>query len=310
MLYAYLQEVQRLLDDAVAARFNIADLISYVNVARKQIAAEGQCVRALTPTSGPITAITVGSSGTSYTSPVVTISQPDSPAGFLPYPNGLQATAIANLSGGTVSAITILSRGAGYFQPLVTITDSAGTGYGASAAASVSGINYTTAGQDTYRFTDISQMIANSSNGITSVVGIQGISLIWWNLRYTLAHYGFSRFQAEIRNYTFYQDIPSICTQFGQGDQGTIILFPPPSGPYQMEWDCICLPQDLHYDTDIEAIPHPWTHAVKFYACYLAYREAQKFEESENSFKEFEKEMKRARAFAQPRVVTNWYSRR
>jgi hypothetical protein len=307
-LFAYLQEVQRLLADAECSRFNTFDLISYINHARKQIAAEGQCIRVLPPTSGDITAISVTSAGSGYTSPIVTISQPDSPSGKPPNPMGVQATAVATLSGSQISAVTVLSGGDGYFQPTVTV--SGGIGTGAQLSATVAGINTTNVGQDTYYFRDISAMVASSASGIGSILGVQGISLVWGNLRYTLLHYGFSRFQAEVRTYTFYQDIPSVFTQFGQGDSGSIILFPPPNQSLQMEWDCICLPQDLLYDTDVEAIPYPWTAAVKWYACYLAFSEAQKWEERDRAYKEFEKKMKRARAYSQPRAVTNWYGRR
>lgn len=45
MLFAYRQQVQRLLRDTIQARFNPSDLDSYINTARGQVALEGECIR-------------------------------------------------------------------------------------------------------------------------------------------------------------------------------------------------------------------------------------------------------------------------
>lgn len=45
MLFAYRQQCQRLLHDAGDARFNPADLDSYINTARGQLAGETECIR-------------------------------------------------------------------------------------------------------------------------------------------------------------------------------------------------------------------------------------------------------------------------
>lgn len=51
MLFSYLQQTQRFLGDAVQMEFNPGDLTAYVNTARSQIAAEGQCIRGLSALS-------------------------------------------------------------------------------------------------------------------------------------------------------------------------------------------------------------------------------------------------------------------
>jgi hypothetical protein len=45
MLFVYRQQVQRLLNDLVVARFNPGDLDFYINTARGQIAGEAECIR-------------------------------------------------------------------------------------------------------------------------------------------------------------------------------------------------------------------------------------------------------------------------
>jgi hypothetical protein len=70
----------------------------------------------------------VGTGGTGYTAPVVTIDAPSS-AG------GVTATATATVAGGVITAITVANRGSGYTTaPNVTITDPNGTGASATAS--------------------------------------------------------------------------------------------------------------------------------------------------------------------------------
>jgi hypothetical protein len=306
----FLQETQRLLNDELSAIYNTADLVAWINRARKQIAAEGQCIRVVPPTSGPITSITISSGGYGYVQPpVVTIPPPDSPSGFPPYPTGLQATATATISAGSVNSITITQPGSGYYQPIITFSSGLvpGVGVTAVAIASVSNVCQTSAGQEMYRFGDWNQLV--SGNGVQSILAVQGVSVIWGNFRYTLLHVGWQRYQAVVRNYTLYQDNPAVWAQFGQGNQGTVFIYPPANGPYQLEPDCICLPIDLVDDTTQEAIPYPWTDAVPWLAAYYAYTHAQRDRDAERMWKEFEKFIKRARSYSQPRAITNFYGR-
>ena len=47
MLFSYMQRAQLLLDDQGIALYNPADLITYINLGRQQIATECECVRDL-----------------------------------------------------------------------------------------------------------------------------------------------------------------------------------------------------------------------------------------------------------------------
>jgi len=47
MLFAYRQQVQRLLHDTIQARVNLQDVDSYINTARNQTAGEGEAIRSL-----------------------------------------------------------------------------------------------------------------------------------------------------------------------------------------------------------------------------------------------------------------------
>ena len=263
----------------------------------------------MTPINGPISSITVITSGTGYTSaPIVTVSAPDSLSGIAGNPAGLQATASAALAGTGVSSITIQNAGAGYFQPTVTITSGAGSG--ATAVATVSGINITVLQQEVYTFASRNSMVATSGSGIQSILMVNSVAIVYGTFRYLAMAPSFSKYQAHVRNYTAgYLDVPSVFAQFGQGASGSIYMYPLPNAAYQMEWDACCLVNSLVVDTDVEALPYPWTDAVPFLAAYYAFSGTQRFTDADRMWQEYEKFMKRARQMSNPRRTPNWYGR-
>lgn len=301
----YMRLTQHLVRDTGQELINPATLTDYVNRARREVAMRSQCLRALTPISGPVETITVTAGGSGYTAPVVTISAPDSPGGQAYLPAGDQATAVATLAGKTIQSIAVTYGGSGYFQPTVTITDATGTG--ATAAAATAPIMTANYAQEVYQFSDIP---LTALPGYGSVIAVRSVTIIYANLRYSLPQYSFSTYQAKIRQYPFqYQYVPTMCSQFGQGSGGSLYLYPLPSQPYQMELDCTCFPQDLFDDLDVEAIPDPWTQAVSFLAAHYAYLELQNLNAAEYYYKMFERQMPRYRNAASVGRTVNPYGR-
>src|SRR5262245_48845444 len=95
-LTVYQQETQRLLHDPNAQAYSLTDLTSYINLARNQIAIEGECVRALL-TGGTITSLAITNGGSGYSgTATVTFTGP-----------GAQAFATAQISGGAVNSISL-----------------------------------------------------------------------------------------------------------------------------------------------------------------------------------------------------------
>ena len=304
-LNTYLQDTQRLLREQTQQMLNPEDLVAHINRARREIAGRAQCIRVLTPISGQITNWTLTSGGTGYTAPTLTITPPDFPSGVLPTPLGSQATAIANVAGGIITGITDVYGGSGYFQPQMTITDA--TGNGAAAVPSLTFINELNVGQEVYPFSGIS-LAANP--GCRSVYYVRSISIIYANYRYSLPVYAFSIYQAMIRQYPFqYQYVPTFASQFGQGSQGSFYVYPLPSQTYQYELDCLCLPSDLNYDQDYEAIPDPWTDAVTWYASHLAMVELKNFNAAKFYFDMYENMGMKYSQYARIGRVTNPYGR-
>lgn len=305
MLDSYIQQAQAFIRDRGEHVVNPADLRTYINRARREIALRTQCIRILTPIGGSVMTITVTAAGTGYTAPVVTLSAPDAPNGALPLPNGLQATAAAQLVGGQIAGISVTNGGAGYFNPSATITDPHGTG--ATATVQVSPINITQQGQEVYRFADAALA---QFPGVGSIFNVHSVSFIYANYRYSLPCYPFSVYQARIRQYpVLYQYVPTMCAQYGQGANGSIYFYPIPSNLYQMEWDCFCLPVDLTDDADAEAIPAPWTDNVPYFAAHLAFLEMQNLNAAKFYFELHDQMVHRYSAWTRPGRITNPYGK-
>lgn len=306
MLSRYLEETTRLLRDFRQLDLDPRDLASYVNVARKEIAGRTQCIRRLTPVSGPVASIDVTDGGSGYTdNPTITVSAPDFPSAIAPYPEGAQATAEAIVNNGVITAINVTFGGSGYFQPTVTIEDDTGTG--AEATASVPGLNLLNIGQEVYNFSDIN---LETFPGVDGVIAIKSFSVIYSNRRYSLVYRSFSTYQAKVRSYTQqYQYTPVIYTQYGQGTEGSFYVFPYPSQVLQAEFDCICLPQDLTTDGSDEAIPNMWREGVKWYAASLAYQSLQNWNAARAMEDQFNNYLKRYGDYARPGLATNQYGR-
>jgi hypothetical protein len=308
MLFNYMKDVQRFINDANQALIDPDDIIVYINRARREVAMRAHCVRVLTPISGAIMSIAVTNPGQFYTNPTVSISPPDFPSGMQPYPAGAQATAIATQFGGTIAGINMTFGGSGYFQPIVTITDPNPNANGASATVSqMSFMNTLQGAQEVYPFSAVNLAMFP---GVLEIISVRSVSLIYANYRYSLPMYAFSTYQAMIRQYPFqYQYIPTIGSQFGQGSAGSFFLYPIPSQTYQMEWDCSCLPNDLVGDFDTEAIPDPWTMAVPYFAAHLAFLQLQNGNSARMMLDLFKEQMNYYSTAARPGRITNPYGR-
>jgi hypothetical protein len=306
--FQYLQQTQRFLREQKQDFMNPADLLVYINRARREVAGRTQCIRRLTPISGQVISAEVLTGGSGYVSPVATITPPDFPSGYGPNPGGAQATAACLMSGGVITAVVIEYGGDGYFQPQITIADLSGPGTGATAELQLSPFNTLNIGQEVYNFSDI---YVGNWPGVDSVHAIKSASVIYANYRYTLPMYSFSTYQAYIRQYPFqYQYVPTFCSQFGQGTGGSFYAYPLASQTYQWEFDCFCLPTDMTIDNSIpEVIPQPWTDAVPYMAASLGMLELQNYNASRMYEQLFDKMTLGYSTQARPGRVVNPYGR-
>lgn len=302
VLSDYLKQVQLLLNDPSETNFNRFDLINYINEARQQIAGSGQCVRAI-PFVGQVVQLLqsyAGANGTPGTRYPLTFTGACTTA----------ATGTYDVtSTGTVTNLVITGAGNGYLA--APIVGFGGAGFASGTAPTVKAVLATgiptVVNQEVYPFSSIS--FANQP-GISGIIGIRGVSVLWNTYRFTTARYSFSKYQARVRTYTnTFTDVPRVCAQFGQGESGSLYLYPVPNSTYIVEIDCICDVSPLVDDTSIELIPAPWTVCVQYYAAYKAQEISQNFDVAERLYATFERFMKRAREQTQPGFVSNWYGR-
>lgn len=305
MLNQYLQQVMSFTNDRTQRLLNPADLIVFINRARREVAMRTQSIRRLTPISGGLTQVTVTAPGSGYTAPTVTISAPDQPSGALPFPSGAQATATATVVGGKINDIQLSYGGAGYFTPAVTITDPTGTG--AAATATVANLNQLNTNQEVYNFADFP---LQQFPGVDTAFAVKSVSIIYANYRYSLPFYSFSIYQAMIRQYPRqYYYVPTMGSQYGQGVDGSLYLYPIASQPYQCEVDALCLPLDLNTEQDFEALPRPWTDVVPYFAAHLAYLEIQNLNAAQFYLQLFDSMTHRYSAYVRPGRSSNIYGR-
>jgi hypothetical protein len=317
-LFTYATDTLRLLGrDETQDEWNPDDIIRWINIARGEVAKQGQCIRLLSPISGSILTLQVTNPGAGYTAPTLAISAPDSPNGYLPYPAGAQATGTVAHIGGQISNASVNFGGSGYFQPTATVHDP--TGVGAVVVPTVTPINATSFNQEVYRFADVP---ISASPGVQAILSVRSVAILWSNWQWTIARTSFSRYQAVIRQYVNSYNAPPVwAAQFGQGVNGTLHLFPRPDQVYQMQWDCLCLPNDLVTDQDYEAIPDPWRAAVPYYAAHLGLLSKASIQPQFMSLASayfngkpgdggfFGLHMRRSRAYAEPGVASSFYGR-
>ncbi len=307
-LLSYRQDVQRLCGDVKQERFNPFDLDIYINEARRQVAAESQCVRRLTPSTSGLDTITPTAVGAGYTIANVTVGPPDVP--------GIQAVVTANIVGGAVTSYNVVTAGTGYmFPPSVAVS---GNGTGAAAVAILQYTSQLTTEQERFDFSSVP--IATIFPGCLDILAVLSISVIWQNVKYVGNRVSFSKFQALVASYTSgsFLYTPFWFAQYGQGTDGSFYLYPNPDQNYPAQLDCLMLPDDLDPESTVpEVIPRPFSNAVPYFASWAALQSladpvfiplADRYWNPTTggiagAF------MRRARAFSQPSVVSSWYGR-
>lgn len=301
-LSAYITSVQNLLNDPGNQFYNTGNLTAWINQARQHVAMDTQCVRVLPPSSGSINSITATGGGTGYTTATVEISAPDA-IGNASYQ---QATATATILAGVITAINVTNAGTGYVaQPTITIV---GNGSGASGNANLTQFVKLTAGVEVYPFSQWNGIVISNFVGVKEIFAVQSMAVSWGAMKPMVNNLDWSGFQAYLRSYNIgFQNYPTFFSQYGQGVNGSLYVWPVPSVDIQTDIDCYCDVVYLVDDTSVEAIPYPFTEAVQYYATYLAYLNAQRKDDAQFIMSEYKRVLNEARVVTTPPVVPSFY---
>lgn len=151
--------------------------------------------------------------------------------------------------------------------------------------------------------------------GVAATTGINGV----FNVRQVLVQIGNGRALMTPRPFPWFASyhlnkvipetgLPTVWSQYGQGDTGSIYIDPLPDQAYTLNLDCVCIPIDLEDDTSFEAIPAQWTDVVPFYAAWYALTAAQRQTDADKMMERVRLYMGSARGNANPDVVPRAYA--
>ena len=292
-LSAYVAQTQFLLHDPNAQAYALSTVQQQVNTARKQVASEGECVRALL-SGGVITSITLTGGGSGYSGSTGTVNFTGS---------GNQAFGTATIVGGVVQTVTLVSGGWGWLTaPTITVTDANGLNGGATVTSVIDNSASTATSQEKYNFSTLNTLAATTP-GVSQVIGINSIAAQWGSgsvYKPMLRRRAWAWFQANCRVYSISaMNFPAYWSQFSTGVNGSFYLFPIPSQVMSMDIDAICLPIDLGSDSDTDVIPYPWSDAVPYYAAYLCFSNSSRKDDAAAKFNLYELHMASARKFVE-----------
>lgn len=315
-LTAYLAATNRLLQNPIPANplYSTADLTTYINEARQQLAGDAQCIRA-TGTANLTAALqfypfslfgTFALPGVA-TGSITFIADPT--AGDTITLNGILWTFVMGAPG--AHQLTITGTLAITLDVAVNVLNAAGDG--AMIVASYSDptgsaivITYKTPGATGNTYTLAASAATPSgatlTGGLATIPGIQGVLSIrqmsvatgsGFKLMTTRPWAWFNRYflSTGVAQTT---GVPSTWSQLGLGTKGSIGISPVATSALAVQADCVCLPVNLVDDTTAEAIPYPFTDAVPYYAAYKAYLSSQKTQDATTMLGRYKEFTKRA----------------
>jgi len=270
-LSGYITQVRYLLHDANANFYTDSQLTDYINAARERIVRDTGALREVIVAQVPCQVVNTINSATPY------------------YPTQWVADTVVAIDTFVFSNIFIYQYVTG------GTSSSTAPAYPASGTNNYSNYPPTTAFADG---TATLQYVGNCENiyygALTNLMGtsplapssgnsvldIVNINLYWGNTRVPLDYLAWTDFNVRLRFWQNYIGRPLAFSVYGQGQ---IYIGPVPDQIYQVEIDCVVLPNPLVLATPTvaDSINDPYSTCVKFYAAYLAKFYEQSFGESE-----------------------------
>ena len=146
----------------------------------------------------------------------------------------------------------------------------------------------TLVGVEKYSYGYINPFLKANNAGYRSTMDIVDLAVSWGGNRPVLNWMPWEDLQAYARSYNVgVFSYPFLWSTNGSGTKGQFWLFPIPQvtqpgnaqfgAAGEIEADCTCLPTALYTDSDYDALPEPFTGAVKYYAAHLAFLGSQRF---------------------------------
>jgi hypothetical protein len=165
----------------------------------------------------------------------------------------------------------------------------------------------TTASQNIYTFSALNSYVTPTT-GIKGIMGIYSVAVSQGTIKPILDYLPWQAMQAYMLAYNSgYTGYCEAWSQYGFGDSGSLYVWPIPSGAFATDIDTYCLPLDLVNNTDVCALPYPWTDSVPYYAAYWCLMNAQRHDEAKMMLEIYNQNLVWARGAVQPAVIPSMY---
>ena len=128
------------------------------------------------------------------------------------------------------------------------------------------------AAQETYSVQAVTSLL-------TRAIDVVNITVLWGNQRVPLIQMVWSEFNANLRVWSNFQNMPACYSKYG-GPLGPIYIGPVPNTTYTSYWDVFYTPTDLVDDTTIDPLNYPFSEPVPYYAAYVAKFKQQAYGEA------------------------------
>lgn len=127
-------------------------------------------------------------------------------------------------------------------------------------------------GVEMYPFSFANSYMQAQYEGVQSIIDVIEISVSWGGERPVMNWLPWEDLQAYARSYNIgVFSYPFYWSTNGDGENAQLWMFPGPTTVAEMEWDVFAVPKEIYADSDYDAIPSPFSNAVKYYAAHLAY---------------------------------------
>lgn len=114
---------------------------------------------------------------------------------------------------------------------------------------------------------------------LTRAIDVMNLTVLWGNQRVPLLQMVWTEFNANMRVWQSFQNMPAAYSKYG-GPLGPIYIGPVPNTAYVSEWDVAYVPTDLVDDTTIDPLNYPFSDPVPYYAAYTAKFKQQAYGEA------------------------------
>jgi hypothetical protein len=270
-LSGYITQVRYLLHDANANFYTDSQLTDYINAARERIVRDTGALREVIVTQVPCQVVnTINSASPAY--PTQWVSNTVVTANTFVFSNIFIYQYITDGTSSSTAPAYPQSTANNYsnYPPSTAFADGTAT------------LQYVGNCENIYygaltNLMGTSPLAPSSGN---SVLDIVNINLYWGNTRVPLDYLAWTDFNTRLRFWQNYIGRPLAFSVYGQGQ---IYIGPVPDQIYQLEIDCVVLPNPLVLSapTVADVINDPYSTCIKFYAAYLAKFYEQSFGESE-----------------------------